>query len=67
LKVKIEPEETLIALKAKMASGIGVISIEEVEISDLPLQTITKFAEYRVTLSDEFSAEMIEGRVDALV
>jgi radical SAM-linked protein len=67
LKVKIEPEETLIALKAKMASGIGVISIEEVEISDPPLQTITKLAEYRVTLSDEFSAEMIEGRVDALL
>ncbi len=67
LKVKIEPEETLIALRAKMASGIGVISIEEAVISAPPLQTITKLAEYRVALSDEFPAEMIEARVDALL
>ncbi|GMQ78428.1 MAG: TIGR03936 family radical SAM-associated protein [Anaerolineae bacterium] len=67
LKVKIETEETLSALKAKMASGIGVISIEEVAVSAPPLQTITKFAEYRVTLSDEFTAEMIEAKVDALL
>ena len=67
LKVKIEPDETLIALKAKMASGIGVISIEEVTVSAPPLQTITKLAKYRVTLSGEFQAEMIEARVDALL
>jgi radical SAM-linked protein len=67
LKVKKEPEETLIALKAKMASGIRVISIEEVEISAPPLQTITKLSEYRVFLTDEFPDEVIEVRVDALL
>ena len=67
LKVKIEPEETLTALKAKMASGIGVISIEEVAVSAPPLQTITKLAEYKVILSDEFQAEMIEAKVEAIL
>jgi len=61
------PEETLIALKAKMAPGIRVNSMVEVNISSPALQMITRQASYKAFLPNSFQLELIEKKVGFLL
>ena len=67
LKQSQNPEETLVALAAKMAPGIWVNSIVEVNLSSPALQMITRQAGYTVFLPNAFQLELIEKRVSLLL
>lgn len=66
LKDEQIPEEISPAIKEKMAPGIIVKSIEEVELSAPALQTATVSAQYYVFLSEYIRPEVLEERAVTL-
>lgn len=63
----MEPEAAREQMMSRMAPGIAVHQVKEIDLQAPALQTITLASHYRATLLDPIPADELQRRIDALL
>lgn len=63
----MEPEQVRQQLMARMAPGLTIHQIEEVDLKAPTLQTLTRESAYTVTLLDPVDTAVLQQKIDALL
>ena len=64
---KVDPADVLDGLRSKLAPGIKILHVEEVNIKAPALQALVKEAEYEVTLARDVEYEKLKQKVHLLL